>query len=163
MLYVSIYKAKTANAGIAAQTAASMLSRGAAAPVYRPPAADVVFVELPEEGETVAVVGTATRDVLEDETTAEEEDLSVDGMPGWTVVLVLGLLFPGETPPGAGETEVGEGLDPGTPVAVPGPVPVPVPGAGGGAGTGITVPVGAAPGSVTVYTTVPVTTVSVTV
>jgi hypothetical protein len=161
MLYVSIYKAKTANAGIAAQTAALTLSRGAAAPVYRPPAADVVFVELPGEGETVAVVGTATRDVLEDETTAEEEDLSVDGMPGWTVVLVLGLLFPGKTPPGAGETEVEEGLDPGTPVAVPGPVPVPVPGAG--AGTGITVSVGAVPGSVTVYTTVPVTTVSVAV
>lgn len=118
--------------------------------MYRPLAADVVPVDLPGEGETVAVVGTAVRDVLVDETTAEE-DFNVDGTAGWRAVLVLPLPFPGETPPGNGETEVGAGFDP------PTPVPVPVP------GTGITVTVGTAPGPVTVYTTVPVTTVSVVV
>jgi hypothetical protein len=123
--------------------------------VYRPLAADVVPVDLPEEEEgereSVAVVGTAVRDVLVDETTAEEEDFNVDGTAGWRAVLVLVLVlpFPGETPPGNGETEVGAGFDP--------PTPVPVP------GTGITVTVGLAPVTVTVYTTVPVTTASVVV
>ena len=148
MIYI-FTKAKTAKAGMAIHPTDSALSRGAAAPVYRPLAADVVFVELPDEDddegdarETMAV------DVLADETTAEEEDFKVDGMA------VLGLVFPGETPPpGAGEADVGDGLDPGTLVAVLVP----------GTGTGTTVPVGAAPGFVTVYTTVPVTTVSVVV
>lgn len=120
------------------------LSRGVAAPVYRPLGAEVVFVELldeedEEEGDEREMMAV---DVFADGATAEEEDLSVDG----TAVLVLGLVFPGETPPGM---EVGDGLDPGMTVPVP--------------GTGTTVPVGAAPGSVIVYTTVPVTTVSVAV
>lgn len=111
----------------------------------------MVFVELLDEGETVAAaVGTAIRDVLMDERTAEE-DCRLDGAAGWTAV--LGLVFPGETPLGAGEMDVGDGLDPGTTVAVPV--------LRAGAGPGITVPVGLV--SVTVYTTVPVTTVSVTV
>lgn len=117
--------------------------------MYRPPAADVVFVELPGMIAAV-VVGTATRDVLVDERTAEE-DLSVDGEANWMAVLVLG--FPGDAPPRAGETDVGDELDPGTTVAVTVLAPVP--------GAGIAVPVG--PVSVTVYTTVPVTTVSVEV
>lgn len=92
------------------------------------------------------------RDVLVDDTLAEE-DLSVDGMPGWPAVLVLplGLEFPGGIPPGAGETDVGDELNPG--------ITVPVPRTRTGAG--ITVPVG--PEFVTVYTIVPVTTVSVAV